>query len=327
MDRQAQCVNRLQEQKQLTGATSLKHQISQTTEMQDGNSCLTTGVSVQFTPQKGRHLLAAEDTAAGEVVVTDEAFSFVLVPEDGHGMRTNGVFGTEHRYCHHCLCQTLSAVPCLGCSYAQYCGRRCASEAWRQYHGSECAAGSELLAIGVLAHLALRISLKAGLKEVRRAREGSDAPQAARFSRDLNEGKSDSGGEHLEESLSKLNIESETCLEGEDHSECFHGKSYLGVFSLLPHVAHQSPSLRFLMALTMAALCERLKEVGPPPELWSHQDQAGGSGPWGAEQGILGATALRHMMQLRCNAQAVTAVRIKGQTFKLISLNSCFVFS
>ncbi|KAI4889723.1 hypothetical protein NFI96_033077, partial [Prochilodus magdalenae] len=294
-DRRAQCLSRLKEQE----AASSEPQTPQASGLP----------RVHVTPGKGRHLLAAESVVAGEVVLRDEAFGLVLVPGDGRHTAAGAdcVLGTEHTYCHHCLCQTSSCVPCGGCSYARYCGQRCAEEAWRLYHCLECPVGSELLALGVLAHLALRVALKAGLKEVQRASHSrlgtvSDVPEAA------SDGKPGSCGE-TSYLLSDLDVEE--CSRCSDHSSCYHGRTYLGVYSLLPHVVSHAPSLRFLLAFTMAALFQRLREAETSPEMWSCPEEGGDIGDWREEQSILGTTALRHMMQLRCNAQAVTAVRVK----------------
>ncbi|XP_066507084.1 SET and MYND domain-containing protein 4 isoform X2 [Hoplias malabaricus] len=309
LDRRKKCVDQLKEQKQ-SKVPSSEHQAQQTADEKDAISCLPAGISVQFSPEKGRHLLATDKKSAGEVLFKDKAFCFVLIPGDGHHTKTSkgDIFGTEHRYCHHCLCQTLSIVPCVGCSYAQYCGQWCAAEAWRQYHSWECPIGSELLALGVLAHLALRMALKAELKVVQRARgchfrKVNVLPGAALANSDVKNEQSGSLEENLY-SLSELNIEQSS--SSSDYLNCYYGTPYLGIYSLLPHVLNHSPSLRFLLAFTMAMLCERLKEVESLPEIWQCCEQESGS--------MLGSTALRHMMQLRCNAQAVTAIRVKENT-------------
>ncbi|GLD46507.1 SET and MYND domain-containing protein 4 isoform X1 [Lates japonicus] len=59
--------------------------------------------TVDFSPEKGRHLVAVERIAAGEVILTDRPYSCVLIPGMGEveGKRGNldaerGVFGIEH---------------------------------------------------------------------------------------------------------------------------------------------------------------------------------------------------------------------------------------
>ena len=67
--------------------------------------------------------------------------------------RRGEVFGTKERHCHWCLGEIMSTVPCEGCSYAWYCSIR-----------------AELRAPGVMRQLALRVVLKAGLKEILKMR-------------------------------------------------------------------------------------------------------------------------------------------------------------
>ncbi|KAK1800347.1 hypothetical protein P4O66_005581 [Electrophorus voltai] len=302
-NRHTQCVNKLQKH-ELCNASSLKQHTPQTDEKKNSITELSAAVSVHFTPEKGRHLLVAENKSAGEVVVEDEAFSLVLIPSDEQHMKAH-VFGTQHIHCHHCLLQTLSPVPCQDCSYACYCGPTCRREAWKQYHRWECPSGSQLLTLGVLAHLALRVALKAGLKEVQRARESHNNSEASNS-------ESGSCGESYLGSLSEQSkgvSPVSRCSECSEHSSCYHGRLYLGIYSLLPHVLQHPPSLRFLLALTMATLCQSMKDVGP--ETWSCNEQEGGNRHEWPDQSMLGAVALRHMMQLRCNAQAVTAIRDK----------------
>uniref|UniRef100_A0A673FJV0 SET and MYND domain containing 4 n=1 Tax=Sinocyclocheilus rhinocerous TaxID=307959 RepID=A0A673FJV0_9TELE len=222
-------------------------------------------------PEKGRYILTTE--------------KFVLIPGNKLNTMTNKAgktFNTEDRHCHHCLSQSPSFVPCPNCSYIRYCGERCQKDAWERWHQWECPIGADLLAIGVLGHLALRV---------------------------LNPG--------------------DPCRESSDHIDCYHGNSYMGIYSLLPHVAHHSPSSRFLLAVTMALLYMRL-QGGPPPDMWASCEDEGESETWQPEMRAR-ATALRHMMQLRCNTQAVTAVmssseiRIATAIFPVLSLlnHSC----
>lgn len=300
-----------------------KHQPSQTSENTQSHSNESSAVSVQFTAEKGRHLLATENKSAGEIVIEDKAFSFVLVPAKRQYKKSGkvGIFTTEIRHCHHCLCENFNSVPCRGCNYALYCGQRCETEAWKQYHCWECSVGSELLALGLFAHLALRVTLKAGIKEVQRAKKSClnlmyETPKAANVTTDGKPGSANpcSGGvtfDRLSVS-SELNVGeplmSHKFSQVSHHSSCYHGKSYLGIYSLLPHVEKHSPNLRFLLAFTMAALIQRLSL-----DEQSCDDQEEGSVCWDSEKSLLGATALRHMLQLQCNAQAVTAIQVKGQ--------------
>ncbi|XP_051903055.1 SET and MYND domain-containing protein 4 isoform X2 [Hippocampus zosterae] len=122
----------------------------------DDRSGTSPKVAVRFSPEKGRHMVATEAIAAGEVILSERPFGSVLVASDG-------AFGTERRHCHACLKPARRLVPCAGCSYARYCGARCRDGAWEEHHRWECPLGARLSAAGVLSHLALRVALKAGV--------------------------------------------------------------------------------------------------------------------------------------------------------------------
>ncbi|KAL1266412.1 hypothetical protein QQF64_002087 [Cirrhinus molitorella] len=268
------------------------------------NTCISPGVSVYFSSEKGRHILATENKPAGDVVLEDEAFCCVLIPSTIKAGKIN----TEDRHCHHCLSQSLSFVPCPNCSYVRYCGESCQKDAWERWHQWECPVGADLLAIGVLGHLALRVALKAGHLEVERVKKSTsqDNHMACSF--------------YKSDSPVKLSL-GDPCRESSDHSDCYHGNSYMGIYSLLPHVAQHSPSSRFLLAITMAVLYRRLQS-GAPPDMWASCENKEFSGTWRSEMSMLGATALRHMLQLRCNAQGVIAVMVKEESGMAVQSSS-----
>ncbi|XP_041097218.1 SET and MYND domain-containing protein 4 [Polyodon spathula] len=131
-------------------------------------------VALQFDPSRGRHLMAVSRIAAGEAVLEEEAFACVLIPGTGAKVRLekpNQKAGTEDWHCHRCLSKVVAPVPCQGCCYARYCGEECQGQAWEGYHKTECPLGGALLTLGVLAQLALRVALVAGLEEVLGAQE------------------------------------------------------------------------------------------------------------------------------------------------------------
>uniref|UniRef100_A0A8C1I4U4 Protein-lysine N-methyltransferase SMYD4 n=1 Tax=Cyprinus carpio carpio TaxID=630221 RepID=A0A8C1I4U4_CYPCA len=275
--RQTVCLTQLKKPEKSNQPTT-NHPTPPYQKTRNTKTCISPGVSVYFSPEKGCHILTTKNKPAGEVVLEDQAFCSVLTPGNKLNNKAGKTFNTEERHCHHCLSQSLSFVPCPNCSYVRYCGESCQKDAWERWHQWECPIGADLLAIGVLGHLALRVALKAGQYQVK----------------------------------IKLNLE-DPCRETSDHIDCYHGNSYTGIYSLLPHVAQHSPSSRFLLAVTMAVLYMRL-QGGPPPDMWASCEDEGESGTWQPEMSMLGATALRHMMQLRCNAQAVTAVMVKEES-------------
>lgn len=200
------------------------------------------------------------------------------------------LFGTEHRCCHRCLTETLCPVPCEGCNYSRYCSASCRQEAWEEHHRWECALGADLKVMGVMLHLALRVTLKAGLNNIRSAREHArSTPSSA------------------------------TSSESDPHLALHHGDSYSSVFHLLHHLKRHSPGVIFLYAVTVAALYLKLSSSGPLPAPWdlsrcSSQSPAdeGGHTDCSSEMWLLGSTALRHMLQLRTNAQAIITLQDTG---------------
>ncbi|XP_073334868.1 SET and MYND domain-containing protein 4 [Pagrus major] len=265
---------------------------------------LTFGICPQaaasFSLEKGRHLVATEGVAAGEVILNDRPYSFVLIPGmeevTGMGGRQNterGVFRVEHRRCHRCLIETLCPVPCEGCSYSRYCSTSCQRDAWEEHHRWECPLGADLMVMGVMSQLALRVTLKAGLKNIRMARDPI---------RDKNT------------KLDRQSSDSDPC-----HSSHY-GDSYLSVFHLLHHLNRHSPALRFLCAVTVATLYLKLSKAGPTPLPWDLGRPSGANGQSTEEEGadrsselwLLGSAVLRHFLQLRCNAQAIIMLQDIG---------------
>lgn len=253
--------------------------------------------SVSFSPEKGRHLVAKERIAAGAVILNDRPYSCVLIPgsrakgkETMQDSETGVLFGTEHRRCHRCLTETLCLVPCEGCNYSLYCSASCREEAWEEHHRWECGLGAHLKVLGVMLHLALRVTLKAGMKNIQLAREHTRSnPSSATFS------------------------------ESDPLPALHHGDSYSSVFHLLHHLKSHSPSVIFLYAVTVAALYLKLSSSGLLPASWdlsrcSSQSPAdeGGHTDSSSEMWLLGSTALRHMLQLRTNAQAIITLQDTG---------------
>lgn len=281
----------------------------------DPVSSVSPNVSVCFSLEKGRHLVTTEGIVAGEVILEDRAYSCVLIPGMKRQQETDRAFGTEDRRCHQCLEETVSPVPCEGCSYARYCSEGCRLGAWEGHHLWECPIGAELRAAGVLSQLGLRVALKAGLEEAQRARESiGDENSNSNHKKTLTTKKT--SPKKYSVSFKATSAESNV----DDPSTCYYGDSYLSVYHLLPHLSSHAPSMRYLCAVTIATLYQRLSRAGPPPVSWetrkcssqSHgQEESRG---WAAELSLLGCVVLRHMLQLRCNAQAVSVLQDTGES-------------
>lgn len=256
---------------------------------------------VGFSPEKGRHLVAVERISAGEVLLHDRPYSCVLIPGmeevQGKGGRQDAEGGVEHRRCHRCLTETLSPVPCEGCSYTRYCSTSCQRDAWEEHHQWECSLGADLMVMGVMSQLALRVTLKAGLKNIQMAKEPIRNEHTEPESRDS---------------------------KPPDPCASHYGDTYRSVFHLQHHLNRHSPCVRFLNAITIATLYLKLSKAGPPPASWdisrplqanSHPpDEEGGIGAaWNSELWLMGSVVLRHMLQLRCNAQAIITLQDTGE--------------
>lgn len=256
-------------------------------------------VSLHFSSCKGRHLVAAEDLPPGKLLVREAAFASVLCPGESLLLEgtaqalQDGRLANPDLHCHHCLRPLLASVPCRGCSYSRYCGPGCAQLAWSSYHWAECALGGLLLALGVFCHMALRTVLVAGFAQVKalvtQPQEG-DAPIAVAAAE-----------------------QGARPIPGCEADGRYSG-SYRAIFSLLPHTDRHSPGLRFLFGLSVAALCKALEEDAGL-EAWivegAAEEEEEADAPAGLE--ILGEAMLRHVLQLQCNGQAVTALRPSGQ--------------
>uniref|UniRef100_A0A8V1ANJ6 SET and MYND domain containing 4 n=1 Tax=Gallus gallus TaxID=9031 RepID=A0A8V1ANJ6_CHICK len=277
-------------------------------------------LSLNFSTERGRHLVASQDILPGQNLLKEKAFVSVLCPGEGDSLllqdSSETVWDTRvtnaDLYCHHCLKQLLASIPCCGCSYAKYCSQNCADVAWEQYHRTECPLGALLLTLGVFCHVALRTVLLAGFSEVSRLVEWSRDDS----NKDLCN--AEAGGEHPSEVLDTR--AGRKVIPGcNDNGQ--YQSSYQAVFNLLPHVEKHSPEHKFLCMLSIVAICKKLQETGLEAAVLN-----GESSTTGSEQKTCGKTSdelspelmimaeamLRHVLQLQCNAQAITVMQELG---------------
>ncbi|XP_054170920.1 protein-lysine N-methyltransferase SMYD4 isoform X5 [Homo sapiens] len=280
-------------------------------------------------PLKGRCLVATKDILPGELLVQEDAFVSVLnpgeLPPPHHGLDskwdtrvTNGDL-----YCHRCLKHTLATVPCDGCSYAKYCSQECLQQAWELYHRTECPLGGLLLTLGVFCHIALRLTLLVGFEDVRKiitklcdkiSNKDICLPESNNQVKTLNYG--------LGESEKNGNIV-ETPIPGCDINGKYEN-NYNAVFNLLPHTENHSPEHKFLCALCVSALCRQLEAASLqaiPTEriVNSSQLKAAVTPELCPDVTIWGVAMLRHMLQLQCNAQAMTTIQHTGPKGSIVT--------
>ncbi|CAM4667561.1 protein-lysine N-methyltransferase SMYD4 isoform X2 [Caretta caretta] len=282
-------------------------------------SSASSSVSLNFNSCKGRHLVATKDILPGENLVKEEAFVSVLSPGKGLLLQDSAETTWDTRvtngdlHCHRCLKQLLASVPCRGCSYAKYCSKKCAQLAWEHYHSTECPLGALLLTLGVFSHVALRTVLVAGFAEV-----SSLVKQFHGDDKELY--KTEARGKSLDETrdstagMEGLSEKAKPLIPGCEDDGQYQG-SYQAVFNLLTHAEKHSPEHKFLCSLSIIAICKKLLDTDltifsqesceSQSKLKAHVKLSAELSP---ELKILGEAMLRHMLQLQCNAQAVTAI-------------------
>lgn len=288
-------------------------------------SSASSSVSLCTDPLKGRYLIATKDILPGELLVKEDAFVSVLnpggMPPLHHGLESkwDTRVTNEDLYCHRCLKHTLATVPCDGCSYAKYCSQECMQQAWDLYHSIECSLGGLLLTLGIFCHIALRSTLLARFEDVNRVirklcgelnNEDICLPESKnllqKLSYDLGE-ESEKNGRTIEPPVPGCDVNGK------------YEHNYNAVFNLLPHIENHSPEHKFLCALSVSALCRQLEAANLQTlttSLKSSQRKAPVSPALCQDLHIWGVAMLRHMLQLQCNAQAITIIQQTGKREK-----------
>lgn len=279
-------------------------------------------VSLCTDPLKGRHLVATKDILPGELLVKEDAFVSVLNPGEMPPLRhcLENKWDTRvtsaDLYCHRCLRHTLAAVPCDGCNYAKYCSQECMQQAWDRYHSTECSLGGLLLTLGVFCHVALRMTLLARFEDVDRVvrmicdktgRKDTCLPKSKDLVKTFdytNQGESEENSEIGEPSIPGCNVNGK------------YENNYDAVLSLLPHTEKHSPEHKFICAVSVSALCRQLKAASLQAQttgLKSPRLKAVTPGLC-ADLTVWGVAMLQHMLQLQCNAQAITSICHAGKS-------------
>lgn len=87
------------------------------------SSCL----EVRSDPKYGRHVITNRDLAVGDIVAIESPFC-TIVPK-----------AKLYERCEHCYREnSMSLIPCNGCTAVMFCSQRCRDEAHTQYHRFEC---------------------------------------------------------------------------------------------------------------------------------------------------------------------------------------------
>ncbi|XP_067002891.2 SET and MYND domain-containing protein 4 isoform X2 [Anabrus simplex] len=223
-------------------------------------------LDLKVNEEKGRHVIANRDIQMGDILFVEKPFAFVVLP-DQYG-----------KHCHHCVKAIFAAIPCHECTEALYCSEMCRKESWTEYHQWECHGGLELLHSIGIAHLGLRVVLKAG------------------------------GLDRIRHCINDITIVDNTYGKKDDN--------YYAVYQLMPHLEDMQPEDRLQYGLTAALLTLYLRyhsdyfEKYAEPSPHRDSEKGGSNSAVGfnvtKEMVFVGGLILRHIAQLVCNGHAIT---------------------
>ncbi|KAK0060383.1 SET and MYND domain-containing protein 4 [Biomphalaria pfeifferi] len=234
-------------------------------------------------PEKGRHLLANRFIPKGSSIIVERPFAAVLLPDQYENL------------CHHCFSKLpVTSIGCDQCTYVQFCNEVCKEASWTSYHKTECRYLDLLHSVGI-AHLSLRIVLCAKLP----------------FLKDflLNN--------------QKYRLSDDVLAKGLNQNGKY-DRSYISVYDLMTHEENTEPLDMLQYTLTAALLLTTLIHSGV-----FHQVDASGDAKCVSHSLIdfmlgmkqdsteklpadisdVGDLLLRHILQLVCNAHAITSLQ------------------
>ncbi|GLH10314.1 SET and MYND domain-containing protein 4 [Gryllus bimaculatus] len=130
-------------------------------------------LSLRESKESGRHVVAVSNISVGDILFVEKPFAWVLLPENYQDR------------CHHCCSLFGVPVPCWECTTVLYCSELCRKDSWNEYHKWECYGGLDVIHNVGVAHLGLRVVLRAGsiseLKTLKKKLEKGDADKNERY--------------------------------------------------------------------------------------------------------------------------------------------------
>ncbi|CAG5133463.1 unnamed protein product [Candidula unifasciata] len=241
----------------------------------------TDAVSFHYTNEQGRHLVANRHIPKGSTLIVERPFAAVLLPEH---------YDTHCHYCFSLL--PLTAIGCQRCISVRFCGEKCRDVAWSSYHKIECPYLDLYHSIGI-AHLSLRIILCAGL-------------------------------DFLLDFLTQQSKyrQSEKASEKGINPDGKYDRSYLTVYDLMTHEDSTSSQDMLQYSLTAALLLMTLVHANFFKKVTSSGDsnqlsenfanltlKGRNKSDLSKEMYMIGGLLLRHILQLVCNAHAITSLQ------------------
>ncbi|CAL4058712.1 unnamed protein product [Meganyctiphanes norvegica] len=91
--------------------------------------CFSSAIKVQWTPERGRHLIASRDIKPGEVLAVEKAYMWTIDTQNPLTMMN---------FCSTCLGRCAAPLPCPQCSKVVFCSDTCRSTGLSTFHKIEC---------------------------------------------------------------------------------------------------------------------------------------------------------------------------------------------
>ncbi|GFY39882.1 SET and MYND domain-containing protein 4 [Trichonephila inaurata madagascariensis] len=262
-------------------------------------------IDIKYDKSKGRYIIANRTITAGDTLFVEEPYASVLLP----------VHYPTH--CHHCYTKALAVVPCHQCSQVRYCSQKCVDESWEKYHKWECGNLDSLHSVGI-AHLSFRVILVTALSFIQEHREELVKTSNSVYPFDFPDGK------YRTNYFSVFHLVAHEDMPAEDTFQ--YALTALLLLMLLDR-------LNYFATLESQTLRERLiscnlnTRVGSAPSTPTHKSRSPvhsrlsinsveendlPTGPASLEI-FVGGLLLRHILQLICNANAITELQAAPQ--------------
>ncbi|KAL4224683.1 hypothetical protein ACF0H5_015380 [Mactra antiquata] len=234
----------------------------------------------QYNTEKGRFLVACKKIKPGDTLIVEKPFAAVLLPEH------------YDTHCHHCFVKVkVTSFPCRQCIKVRYCSMECSTESWEKYHYIECKYLTLLHSVGI-AHLSLRIVITAGLNYLLDFRKKHEN-----------------------------DIQNKQVPGFDENGQYCH--NYLTVYKLMTHIQNMDTKDLFQYTLTAQLLLKVLQhadwfneesfktgsvQVSQIDSVTLRAEENAGlkSCNMTSEETYIGGLLLRHILQLVCNAHAIT---------------------
>lgn len=237
---------------------------------------LSSAVTLEYKPDRGRFLVATRDIKPGEVVVHEKPYSSTLLL-DKHNLNT---------HCYYCLARCLAPLPCPTCKLVVFCSDTCRKSGLLENHQVECSSLPTLanLEIGKNAILAYKI-----VSQVTFSKLKSFIPK------------------YEEE------IKQRTPQEyGLNESRIYDSSDYRTIYNLVGNANQRSVADLFKRTAMSFVLTKLLIQSNNffVDELGSEFN------PNEEDIMLIGTVLMTHMMNLPCNAHSITELQVNVESYR-----------